>query len=681
MSDFSLFKKGIQEQFDLMIKDQEQLFLVDIEKDDLWEKYLESFPTGTNEVYRERREYDCSSCRHFIKNYGRVVAIKDNKVMSMWDAPTLPYPFDVVAGELSKIIKTTSIKDVFVTKFIDLGVNSNRELMEDGSVKVWQHLFYKLPEKFITQSAESMEAIQGSLRDSRNVFERSMKELTLDAGNTILELIEQGSLYRGAEHKGVISTFLSYKIKYDALSSPTDKENWCWINSFKNPVARIRNSAVGTLLIDLSSGVDIDTAVTKFEKVMAPSNYKRPKAIFTKKMIEQAQKDIEDLGFSDSLGRRHSRLSDITVNNVLFVNRGVKDKLKGSDTENAFESLKGEVSEKPKNFSKVEEVSIEDFMSNIMPKAESIDLMIENNHQKNLMSLISPKDLSAPTMFKWNNNFSWSYFGDITDSMKQNVKKAGGNVEGVLRFSIQWNENGDNENDLDAHCIEPNGNLIYYQNKKNRSTTGNLDVDIIDPNGEVAVENITWLDINKMQEGKYTFLVHNFSNRGGRSGFKAEIEYDGQIYSYEYALPLKTEEKVIVAEINFSRKEGISFVKSLDSSMSSKDMWGIKTNHFTPVSVIMFSPNYWNEQKGIGNRHYFFFMQDCKNETLPRGFYNEFLKEDLLKHKRVFEALGSKMRVEDSEQQLSGLGFSSTQRDSIIARVKGSFSRVLKINF
>ena len=46
-----------------------------------------------------------------------------------------------------------------------------------------------------------------------------------------------------------------------------------------------------------------------------------PKAIFTKKMLEDAKKTIEELGFLDSLGRRHATLDDITVNNILFSNR------------------------------------------------------------------------------------------------------------------------------------------------------------------------------------------------------------------------------------------------------------------------------------------------------------------------------------------------------------------------
>ncbi len=141
---------------------------------------------------------------------------------------------------------------------------------------------------------------------------------------------------------------------------------------------------------------------------------------------------------------------------------------------------------------------------------------------------------------------------------------------------------------------------------------------------------------------------------------------------------LKTGDTTGVAKIQYSRKNGFEIIESLPSSQTSREVWGLKTQTFQPVNVLMLSPNHWDD-RAVGNKHYFFMIDGAKNDGTARGFFNEFLSSDLDKHWKVLEMVGGKMKIESADEQLSGLGFSSTVRN--VCRVKGSFTRTIKIVF
>jgi hypothetical protein len=680
---FLEMKRRLQENFKEISKDVDKLFEIEIDKDEFWNLYLDSFPSGKNEIFRERREHDCSCCRHFIKTIGNAVIIKDNVIKTIWDVELNDDTYQPVFDALSSYLKSKVVSDIYVSKDKNIGTNKNFEQLDNGKVLEWDHFYLELPDKFVDRSSKSVGDIQGTLRDTKNVFKRSLDEISEESLLTVLELISSNSLYKGEEWDGVLKEFLRYKKAYSKLINDTERNNFAWEQSVKagGAIGRIRNHSIGTLLINISEGMDLDMAVKKYEVIVAPTNYKRPKAIFTQKMLDESKNTIKELGYMDSLSRRFATLDDITVNNILFSNKDSAKRISGLDI---FDEMSKTVATNPKKFSKVEEISAKDFIDNVLPYTKEVEAFVENKHEKNFVSLIAPSNPDAKTMFKWDNGLSWAYTGNITDSdMKANVKAAGGNVDGVLRFSIQWNESGRDDSDLDAHCKEPNGNEIYFGSDRAPRTSrlgGQLDVDIISPCGKVAVENITYADKSKMQVGTYKFFVNPYSTRGSK-GFKAEVEFNGEIYSFEYNNPVGRNVEVAEVTLNQDGEFTIKEKLSGNSTISTRTVWGVNTNQFVPVSVICYSPNYFDEQDGIGHRHMFLMLKDCMNLETPNSFYNEYLKEDLLKHKRVFECLGAKCHVEDSEDQLSGIGFSMTKRAELIVKVTGQSERVLKIKF
>jgi hypothetical protein len=343
-----------------------------------------------------------------------------------------------------------------------------------------------------------------------------------------------------------------------------------------------------------------------------------------------------------------------------------------------FDALASQVSDRAQALDSVEEVPIERFIGEVLPRAESIEALFENKHGGNLVSLIAPANRDAGQLFRWNNPFSWSYVGELADSIKERVKRAGGNVTGDLCCRLAWF----NHDDLDFHLQEPGGHEIYFATRARPSPYGGiLDVDMNAGHGTTRepVENIFYAQRERMREGIYRLFVHQFCKReADNAGFEAEIDFMGAVYRFGYPRTLRTGEEVTVARFSYSHKGGFVILESLPSTQATRTVWGLPTQTFHRVNVMMLSPNHW-DGAGVGNKHFFFMLDGCVNDGTARGFFNEFLPVSLDKHRKVLEMVGSKLKPAPAEQQLSGLGFSSTQKNTLVCRVKGSFTRTIKV--
>ena len=93
-----------------------------------------------------------------------------------------------------------------------------------------------------------------------------------------------------------------------------------------------------------------------------------------------------------------------------------------------------------------------------------------------MVSLTTANNKDSKPIFKWTNNYSWTFNGNLAGKsmIKEAVATKGGKVDGVLRFSIMWGEGktSDDNSDLDAWAKEPNGTTIGF-NSDYRKDRGN----------------------------------------------------------------------------------------------------------------------------------------------------------------------------------------------------------------
>ena len=713
--------KLIQAQFDKMCA-TEKLFRSSITGQQVWDLYLKSF--DKDPIFRdpESSEHNCNLCNNFIRRYGNIVALDgDYNIITIFDVE-VESEFKPVVKALSKELKSAKIQDVFFETYNELnslpyescnktqpiyklGVDKNHKrytkeeaekfgVVKPNEIKTFHHICLTLPTLFVDKSSKSVESIMGDYRDAKNVFQRAMETISLDTLMLVKDLINQGSLLDGTTHLYKIEQIIPLKKVYDLTTmSLTQRDNWCWVNSYQLPFAKFRNELIGVLCSELSEGEELNKACQSWNKRVDPANYMKAVAPITKKQIEEARKFVEENGYEESFDRRFATLNDIKASEILHMNVG-KSSVKSVSI---FDGVKStSTRHKRSEFDGIETVSIDKFMKDILPGCTSVEAFLTNSQEGNMVSLTTANVKESKPIFKWDNNYSWTFNGNLAGKslLTEMVEAKGGRTDGVFRFTHSWNELEPNQSLMDLHVFMPGckvpisgggpnvvGRRVGWNNRTDSLSGGTQDVDYTNaaPKGYIPVENITFPTLSKMPEGVYTCAIHNWSFRGTGGRGKAEIAFQGNLYQYEYPAT-KNHQWIVIAEITL--KNGIFTInhKLPLTGESNKEIYGLESNQFHKVNLVCLSPNHWDENN-VGNKHYLFMLEKAKSPISIRSFHNENLIPELAAHRKVLEILGNTSMIESTDNQLSGLGYNSTVKDELIVKLQGSHKRTLKILF
>lgn len=681
---FPAFAKMMAASFAAAVKKPDRVFVVDFEPDALYAAYLTAFPAGTNPPFKARTEHDCGCCKSFIRRAGLIVHVDDaGHKHTIWEhaARNAPEHYALVAAKLNNIVIDQPIANLFrvsekETSFGNQVTRSQDKVTE--RVITWNHFHTgPIPDSLRCKLPDT---VRGEFRTEVEVFERGLTSLKPDAVATVLSLLDAHNLYKWEEYQPLVAAFARAQEQF--LKMPAPQQNvFVWTHG-KGALAKFKNTSIGQLVEAIGDGKDVEDAVRAFEAMVAPQNYRRPTAIITPGMVKQAMKTLEELGLEPALERRFARIGDISVNDVKWVDSRTRANMKGGI--GGMLMAHATASGHERDLKRAEDITIDVFMDKVLPQAKSMELLFTGGHVANLASLTAPVHDDAKLLFKWDNPFAWSYINNVTDSIKELVKRAGGNITAPLRASLAWS-NGD---DLDLHAYEPKigirsqlaeGNHIGYDTpfRKDRSHAfsplgGQLDVDMNaggPTNSKNPVENIYW---KQAHPGRYKIQVHQFAKRSNAGvGFTVEIEVNGKITTFTYAKAVRDKARIDVCNVIVAA-DGTATFEVLDDGISSsaisQDRWGLKTESYVGVNVVTYSPNYWGENK-VGHRHVFFVLDGCKNDEAARGVYNEFLRAELEKHGKVFELIGEKTKCQPTDGQLSGLAFSYTKPASVAMKV------------
>lgn len=273
----------------------------------LFDVFLDALPPEL------RAQYRCSACRHFVDRFGALVTIDEagQTAPAMWDASTAPPRFEASVRAVARLVARAAVDGVFLATEATWGVPESRPKNSD---RVWRHMAVAPSPKVVFRPPVTLSAgqVMAEKREDFRMLGRGLAEFPIELVRQAHTALSTGALYRSEKCVGVARWLLDLHEARVAVRGPAvDHVTWRAVATAPAGFCHVRSSMIGTLLEDLAAGMPFSEVKRRFDEKMHPLQYLRPTAAPSDGNIAQAEKVVEALRASGSLGRRFARLDDL----------------------------------------------------------------------------------------------------------------------------------------------------------------------------------------------------------------------------------------------------------------------------------------------------------------------------------------------------------------------------------
>jgi hypothetical protein len=673
---------SIRERFSAATASGVPLFITSLHgtQPSLFDLFLSKLPA------ERQQHYTCRTCRRFMDRFGDLVTIDANGDARsvIWNEATAPAFFKSAVAAMKNVVAGSAVTGVFLNDESTWGTPTTKASIDPATEQVkapfeWHHMTVKANAKMVhkpTALLTTNQAKAEKLHDREGLC-RALDELSIDTVRTAHTYLTTGSLYRSEKCVTVAKWLLDL---HEALVGAKNKhasvrDHLTWRAAALAPAGfcHVKSTMIGTLLEDIDAKVNgvakysFAQIKARFDEKMSAANYQRATVAPSAGNIAAAEKIIATMQATGSLDRRYAKLEDL-----LFTWRSASHRLAGVAKAGA---VFGHLTPKAPRATVATSLATDmpamlmtwdKFQRVVLPDAVSIDALVPASSDR-FVALVTAQSESPP-LLQWDteddrNPVSWYYHAGIDAEIKRRVIGAGGMYEGCdIRASLAWN----NRNDLDIHVIAPNGEEVFFNNKRARCG-GWLDVDMnVRGETETPCENIRWAK-GGAARGRYTVFVENYSfheRSFQATPFRVELEVNGEVFHFDGVTPSGAthgSSRITVAMFDYIPGHKLAATPpGLRAPQTNGRGWNVTPGTWAKITGIVASPNLWGAtpltQHG---RHMFFLLEGCRDTTegVGRGFFVETLRSEFHSIRSTLEAYAAGATIDGAEQATAcGIG-------------------------